>query len=257
MNRTRNGSLLLLALAMLATCGCIRSLAEDGVRKSLSRLIGPAERYEVHIERTSDGDLLAGRIEDLCITGHKVRTKDGLVIERLAVVLHKLKVDTRRKRVERVESATFDIDVTQEALSRLAAHRTHGLGNPQVQLQGGTVTVVLPARLLSAAVDTVLQGRLEVEDGRRVAFKADDLRIGPLPVPPALVSAALDRINPLADLRTLPVPAVIDSLTADKGLLNAKGRLFVPPNAEEPPAPLPPPGSASPSPPPMMAPEPR
>ena len=254
--RTRSGaalggriaSLILLALFMLLEVGCIRSIAEDGVRKSLPRIIGPAEKYEVKIEHTPDGQLLGGRIEDLTIIGHRVRTKDGLVIDQLTVHMHKIEVDTRKKQIKRVESASFALGVRQEDLSRLASAKMHGIGNPQVLLAENSVAVVMPAKVLNTSMDTVLRGTLAVEEEQKVLFVADGLTIGPLAVPGAVVSAAVSRINPLADLRTLPVPVRVDSLTTEAGVLAVKGRLFVPEAASEPAA------GASPSAPPVAAP---
>lgn len=225
-----------LGLGLLLCTGCIRGIAEDAVRKSLPRIIGPAERYEVHIEHTPDGQLVGGRIEDLSIIGHRVRTKDGLLIERLAVRMHKIEVDTRKKQLRRVESATFDLAVRQEDLSQLACARLHGLGKPQVLLGDSRVSVVVPARLLNGSVDTVLRGMLAVEEEQKILFIADALTVGPVAVPDLLVTAALARINPLADLRTLPVPVRVDALMMEVGVLTVRGRLFVPDAAPPPPS---------------------
>lgn len=221
----------LLLVLLLGAVGCIRGIAEDSVRKSLRKIIGPAEKYEVTIEHTSDGRLMAGDIEDLTVVGHRVRTKDGLVIEKLTVKMHKLKVDTGQKRIKSVESATFDLDVQQEALSALARQRVRGVARPVVLLGTNTVSVVLPAKLLNASVDTTLRGMLAVDASQRIMFIPDRLTIGPLPVPLLLVTAAVGQINPLADLRALPVPAEVDSLTTFSGVLNVKGRLYVSPGA--------------------------
>lgn len=231
----RIAALFFLGLGMLMSCGCIRGIAEDSVRKSLPRIIGPADKYEVKIEHTSDGQLLGGKVEDLTIVGHRVRTKDGLVIERLSVRMHKIEVDTRKKRIKRVESATFDLDVKQEDLSRLASDKVRGLGHPQVLLGQNSIALVVPAKVLNASVDTVLRGSIVVEAEQKILFIADGLTVASVPIPSVLVSAAVSRLNPLADLRTLPVPVRVDSLTTYVGVLNVKGRLFVPDEAAVPP----------------------
>lgn len=243
----RLAALFLVGFGMLASCGCIRGIAEDSVRKSLPRIIGPAEKYVVKIEHTSDGQLLGGKVEDLTIVGHRVRTKDGLVIERLSVRMHGIEVDTRKKQIKRVGGATFDLDVKQEDLSRLAADKVRGLGHPQVLLGQGSVALVMPAKVLNASVDSVLRGSIAVEAEQKILFIADGLTIGSVPVPSLLVTAAVSRINPLADLRALPVPVRVDSLTTEVGVLNVKGRLFVPDEAAEPS------GAAAPSPQPTPA----
>lgn len=227
MTPRRIALLLSFAALLLATTGCIRGIAEDSVRKSLPKLIGPADKYEVKIENTPDGRLMAGDIEDLSIVGTRVRTKDGLVLDKLVVKMHRLKVDTGKKSIKSVEKATFDIDIKQEDLSAMAQQRVHGFGTPQVLLATNSVSVVLPAKLLVTSMDSTLHGVLAVEDGQRVSFIPDRLTIGIIPVPDLLVSAAVGRVNPLADLRSLPVPVQIDSLTTDSGLMNVKGRLFV------------------------------
>jgi hypothetical protein len=250
-NRLRK-TLLVIGVLALAATGCIRGIAEESVRKSLPKLIGPAEKYEVHIEHTSDGRLLAGDIEDLTIIGHRIRTRDGLVINDLAVRMHGLKVDTGKKQIKSVERAVFDLDILQEDLSALARQKVHGVGNPVVLLATSGVSVVVPARLLRASLDSTLHGVLAVDDGRRIDFVPDRLTlVGIIPVPDLVLAAAISRINPLADLSALPVPVQIDMLTTDSGKMNVKGRLYVAPGASTAmpnPPPPPPPRPAAPSP---------
>lgn len=221
--------LCLLLACGLTSVGCVRGFAEEAVRRSLPHIIGPADRYVVKIENTPDGRLMAGDIEDLSVVGYHVTTKDGLIIARLAVTMHGLKIDTGKKQIKSVEKAVFDLDIAQDDLSRLAREKLHGIGNPQVLLSNNGVSLVLPAHLLKLSVDTTLRGALAVEEGQRILFVPDRLTIGILHVPDALVSAAVGRVNPVADLRTLPVPAQVDLMTIDKGILNVRGRLFATP----------------------------
>lgn len=218
----------LLATSMVAATGCVRNMAEDGVRKSLPKIIGPADRYDVKIENTADGRIMAGDIEDLTVVGWRVKTKGGLIIQRLQVKMHGLKIDTGKKQVKRVDSAVFDLDILQEDLTLAARDRFHRIANPVVLLGTNLVIVSLPARVLKASLDATLRGTLAVESGERVNFVPDKLTIGILRIPEHLVTAAVAQLNPVADMRDLPVPAQIDSLTSDTGVMNVKGKLFVP-----------------------------
>lgn len=224
---------LLFAVVLFAT-GCVRGIAEDAVRKSLPNIIGPAEKYEVKIEHSSDSQIMHGDIQDLTVVGLHVKTKDGLTIKRLTVKMHGLKVDTHKKSLTSVEQAVFDLDISQEDLSVLARDKVHKLGKPVVLLSANSVTVALPAKVLSASMDVTLHGALSVQEGQRVLFVPDKMTVGLLPIPSMLLSSAIDRINPVADLRGLPVPVQIDSLTTESGVMNVKGRLFVPTDASAP-----------------------
>jgi len=225
----RNLILILVAALSLAATGCFQGMAEDQVRKTLTRALGPAEKYDVKISNTSDGMLLNGEVKDLTIDAKRVRTKDGLVIQRFDVRMLGLKLSKDKKKIDSVESATFDLDITQEDLSTLARSKVRQIGDVQVLLAPGEVALMAPARALGQTLDVSLRGSLNVEQGQRISFIPSTFSLGPLKVDDVLLQNLLHRVNPVADLSRLPVPVHIDLLAARQGVLNVKGTLFAKP----------------------------
>lgn len=217
---------MLAPLALLASTGCFQGIAESQVRKTLTRLLGPAQHYDVKIEHTSDGMLLDGHVQDLSIQATRVATREGLVIQRFDVEMHNLQLNRDKKSVKSVERAAFDLDILQEDLSNLARRKIHDIHDVQVLISPQAVTVVAPARALNQAVDFSLQGRLSVADGERIDFTPTGVGIGPLTVATGVLKLIMGRINPIADLSKLPIPVTIDALNQEPGVLNVRGRLF-------------------------------
>lgn len=219
---------LVIALLVGALCsaGCFQGMAEDQVRKTLTRLLGPAEKYEIHIANTSDSMLLGGEVRDLSINAKRVATRDGLVIQRFDVRMHGLKLDKAKKKVESVQTATFDLDILQEDLSTLACRKVQKMGDVQVLVAPGEVAVVMPARALGQALDLSVRGGLSVDEGVRIVFRPNGISVGPLSLNEGLPRMVLERINPIADLSKLPIPVYVERLVAGAGVLSIHGQLF-------------------------------
>jgi hypothetical protein len=240
---------LLLVGALLAS-GCVQNIAEGQIKKTLTKMLGPADKYVVDIRNTSDGELLSGKVNDLDITGRRVRTKDGLCLDRFHVRMKGLKLDKDKKNVESVQEAVFDIDILQEDLSKMARAKVQNFGDVQVLLGAGDVSVVAPAKALNLAVDLSVQGSLQVQDGTRINFAPRAVALGPLTLADGPVQALAARINPIADLTGLPIPIFVDVLTSQAGRLAIQGRLFLDKTlpAAEPPVPAPSPEPSAPAP---------
>lgn len=218
-------ALVLVILAATAS-GCFRGYAEDSVRKMLPRLIGKADRYEVHIENTTDGQLMGGRVTDLSIVGRRVRIKDGPVVDRLEVHMHNLVVDTKKKAIKSVDRATFDLDFLQNDVARFLRQKLHTGDRLKVIFAPSAMTVVLPASLLGRSLDLSVRGSLATNGPTQVVFVPEGASIGSHHLPDSVTRPVLETLNPVADVKSLPVPARIDTVTMRPNVLNVKGRLY-------------------------------
>ena len=245
----------------MATTGCLRGYAEDSVRKMLPGLVGKADRYDVSIRNTSDGQLMGGRVTDLVIVGRRVHIKDGPVVDRLEVQMHNLVVDTRKKAIRSVERATFDLDLVQADVAQYLRKKLHVGDRLKVIFAPSAVTVVLPASLFGCSLDLSVRGNLALDGPTRVVFVPEGASIGAYHLPDSVTRPVLQTLNPIADVKSLPVPACIDSLTMRPNVLNVSGRLYPTvggPHPQASPQPSPGPSTApSPSPSPSHSPVPR
>lgn len=244
----RLGAAALLLVMGLAATGCLRGYAEDSVRKMLPRLIGKAERYDVTIQDTTDSQLVSGRVGHLIIVGRRIQIKDGPVVDRLEVHMHNLVVDTKKKAIKSVDRGTFDIDFVQNDVARFLRKKLHTGDSLKVIFATNAMTVVLPASLLGRSLDLAVRGTLATDGPTRVIFVPEGASIGRHHLPDRVTHPVLQSINPVADIKSLPVPARIDTVTMQPNVLNVKGRLYPKDETGPPPATPSPQPSSSPTP---------
>ena len=218
-------ALVLVVLAATAS-GCFRGYAEDSVRKMLPRLIGKAERYDVSIQNTTDSQLMGGRVTDLTILGRRIHIKDGPVVDRLEVHMHNLVVDIKKKAIKSVDHATFDLDFVQSDVAAFLRQKLHTGDRLKVIFAPSAMTIVLPASLLGRSLDLSVRGSLATNGPTQVVFVPEGVSIGAHHLPDSVTHPVLESLNPVADVKSLPVPARIDTLTMRPNVLNVKGRLY-------------------------------
>lgn len=211
--------LLPLLLVLLVASGCAPPTGqiERAIERELPTAIGPADRYQVTITGLSG---TANRAERVEILGERVRLPDAPELDRLAIRLDGVRLDSRRESIERADSTRASVRMTASALeSYLRDHPN---------LRDATVSLRAPDRatlrvrptlggLSAGAVD--IEGRLAPDAGG-VGFAIGSVRAGEFGLSEAVTRRLSDMLNPLVDLAGTPGDLRVTGVRVEDGVLH-------------------------------------
>lgn len=232
---SRRVALLLAGAALVGSPGCVGSAVRRAAERSLERrlhgILGPADDYEVRIQKTSAARLVRGRVERLVVDASGVRIDQHLRLESLHLVVHDLVVDEDEVDVRSAREGILRVELTEADINRYLRSR-HARHEPQVTLLPGEIVAAVRSPLGGSSSRVTARGRLLVEEGLRLIFRADEVDFELLDVPGFSERYVEERINPLVDLSELKYPARLNELVIMKGLVRVRGAAALPEKAE-------------------------
>lgn len=211
----------IVVLALLLGAG-LPSLVAWRLEAALARSLQGRPAVAV---RTTPAGALTGRLRQVRadVRGAVV---NRIPVDRLRVDLRGVEVDASRLYLRRqfvlraVASGEGEVVLTQADLQRLL-RETKGVSAAAVTLDDGMVTVEGDVRLEGFArelpLHVRLEGRLVATGPTTVGLHVRTLTLSGLVVPGEFGNALVGAINPLLDLRDLPVPARITDVRVDDG----------------------------------------
>ena len=224
-------ALVLLVLLVCGACGrVVRGKAEDRIDAVLPRYLGPADRYETRIDAASAGAVLRGHLRLIHIVGTRVQLRPNLVVDTLTLDARSVTADPRRGTLTAVESAAFRCRISAAHLQSYLISRRLGIPDLSLETQGEFLVVRARPDLLGVVpVPVRVKGLLVPEaSGDLLDFVPDRASVTILPVPRVLLSYFSRRLNPIVDLRDLPVAIHVDTAAVESGALVLTGT--VPPD---------------------------
>jgi hypothetical protein len=177
---------------------------ERSIRDELPRLIGPADRYDVTASRSS-GALIAGRIPWINIHGRNVRAIEGLKLDELQVRLVDVRFNRASRDVREIGVTRFEASVSAASVVSFLHRRSPNLRDVQVTFAGEAVRVRATRPVLGVGVPVEIEGH-PVLRGAAIDFSASRVAVLRLGLPEFAVRNVEQRINPLVDLTTMPLP---------------------------------------------------
>jgi len=176
--------------------------------------VGPAERYDVEI----DGfDARLGSADSVIAVGERVRPDGDPVIERLSLDLTGVVYDKQAERLSQVENARLTAVVKTPDLSDfLETYRN--VKEAEVMLKSpDRATLSIRPQIdqfaLPSGITVDVSGQL-VGDETQLRFEVDQVSAAGIDVSAIAARRLSDAINPLADLKNLPVEVEIVSVVA-------------------------------------------
>lgn len=225
----------LLSLAAIACfvwsgTGCTRVVnrtAERRIREALPDALGPAREYRVHVEN-APLQSVAGKFANIAIDGDDVRFPTGILLDGLHIDLKNVDIDTGRRRVRHVGEANFTITVSDRSLDQFLAgeapagenirHTRVTFGdNNTVAVTGERVTV------LNVGIPFRLTGPIRAASATRVEIDPRRLDVAGIPLSGVILNFFKSRIESSLDLRQLPVPVQLASVTTQRGRMILSG----------------------------------
>ncbi|HEV2472774.1 MAG TPA: LmeA family phospholipid-binding protein [Chthonomonadales bacterium] len=226
----RNSTRLIpLVAAVVCLTGCGRAInrtAERRVRDALPNLIGDARDYRVHISNSAIRTI-EGRLSDVSIDGDDVQLRNGLLLDNLHLDLRGVNVDTVRRRVRDVRSATFSATIGQAALEEFLAGESpqnETISDARVALgPGNRVTLAAKHSVLGIGVPFSVSGPLRLAGPQKVELDASRMSVVGIPIGGIALRFLKSRFNSALDLSALPFPLQLTGIQVSQRSLKATG----------------------------------
>lgn len=190
------------------------NLVAQGIERELPQYVGPADSYDVKIQGLK---INAGSAESVVAVGERVRPEGAPVIERLALDLQNVVYDRKAERLSEIGGVHLTAVIrTDDLADFLETYRN--VQEAEVMLKSpDEATIRVRPQLGSLAVPrgiTVnVTGQL-VAEGTQLRFNVSDVSAGGFDLSAIAANRLSDLINPLADLKNLPVKVEITSVIA-------------------------------------------
>ena len=208
-------------LAGVATVGLItvsvisctpESLVEQGIERELPKYVGPAESYDVDITGLK---VAAGSADSVVAVGERVQPEGSPVIDRLALDLQGVVYDRKAERLSKVEGARLTAVIKSYDLAdflesdrnvRSAEVILRSPNRATLRIQPDLGRFVLPT-----GVTVDVKGEL-IAEGTQLSFEIDEVSAAGLDLSSMVARRLSALVNPLADLKELPVSVEITSV---------------------------------------------
>ena len=188
------------------------SLVEQGIERELPKYVGPADSYDVQITGLK---VVASSADSVVAVGERVRPEGAPTIDRLALDLQGVVYDRERERLSRVDGARLTAVIKSYDLAeflesdrnvRSAEVILRSPNRATLRIQPDLGNFVLPA-----GVTVDVKGEL-IAEGTQLRFEIDQVSAAGLDLSSMVARRLSALVNPLADLKELPVSVEITSV---------------------------------------------
>jgi len=196
---------------VLAAC-TPASLVEQGLERELPKYVGPAENYDVDIKGL---DIGAGSADTVVAVGERVRPEGAPVIDRLVLDLRGVVYDKSAERLTQVNNALLTAVIkTPDLADFLEAYRN--VNEAEVILRSpNEATLRIRPQLgdysVPPGITVDVTGEL-VGEGTQLRFDVSEVSAAGIDISAIAAQRLSDAVNPLADLKNLPIKVDIASV---------------------------------------------
>jgi uncharacterized protein YpmS len=206
------------------------ALTADQVQTRIRNKINSKWRttnLKIDIRPISDYDTAKGRFAAIAVSASSVLISDvrltGVDIDATDVTLD-LNQLVRKNQVVTTKRKTghFSARVSESDLNKALSYKKNSIEDLKVTLGNGKLTFTGKYKFgLSAKLK--LEGRLESPDHYRVNFVPTKASVGGLPLPTGPLKTVLNKMNPLLDLKKIPLSPRINKIVVQQGSLTMSG----------------------------------
>lgn len=188
------------------------NLVEQGIERELPKYVGPAENYDVKIHGLK---LVSSSADSVVAVGERVRPEGSPIIDRLQLDLQGVVYDRAQEKLSRVDGARLTAVIKSYDLADFL-ESDRNIRSAEVILQSPNQATLriqpnLGSFILPKGITVDVTGRL-VGEGTQLSFEVDKVSAAGLDLSSMVARRLSDLINPLADLKELPVSVEITSV---------------------------------------------
>lgn len=206
------------------------AITADQVSKRITNKINSkwkTSALSVKVVAFSDADTQKGRFKQIDVKANAVVVSDvklspvaisasDVTLDLVKLVRENQVVSTRRR------VGHFSTRVSQRDLNLALAHKKTPIQNLACTLGPGTITFTGTYRL-GLGANLKLEGRLECPDHYQVNFIPTRAYVSGIPLPAGPLKTVLSKLNPLLDLRKIPMSPRIDRISVTSTGISMSG----------------------------------
>ncbi len=166
-------------------------------------------------------------VDALTATFEGVTLPIGLTVQSLTVKGKGVELASHPLSIQVAEPATFEALVDEAAIiAFLTSKAPGGLKEFEVKLADGKVHVKAVMKII-VELRASAECHLAIKDGRQLMVEldsADVLSVGAK----SLIKGQIDNVNPIFDVAQLPVPATLESVAIEAGVVRLTGTISPP-----------------------------
>jgi hypothetical protein len=224
--RNRLAALLLVCIVIAGCTRAINRSAERRIRDALPQLVGPAKDYRVHVDN-EPLQTVSGHLASVDIDGEDVQLSNGLLIDRLHLMLHNVDFDMRRHVVRGVGSASFDAAFGEAAVDEFLAGEAASEGTirkPRVRFGNNHMVTLSAERVaLGLGIPFSVTGPVEIDGPQHVNLDPHHMTVVGIPISGLPLRFLKEHFEHGLDLSSLPFPLELQAISTGPGKLTLAG----------------------------------
>ena len=167
------------------------------------------------------------RIDALTATFEGVQLPIGLVVKTLTLTGSGVEITAHPLNVSLTEPARFEAAVDETSIVEFLTKKAPGgLKEFEVELRDGAIHVRAVLKIL-VELRAAAVCRLVIKEGKQLVVEldsADVLAVGAK----SLIKGQIDQLNPIFEVDQLPLPAVLETVSVEDGLIRLTGTVSPP-----------------------------
>lgn len=199
----------------------IRWKIEQAVVEKAPGLLGPARSYSASV---TGGviDIVRGRVPKIRLRGNEVRLENGIVVDRLDVILSgvRFKFD---QTITGVDSAEFSASLSQKNLRDYVRKSRSDMAEAEVELSSGKLVLSAKPRVIGIKTPVLLEGTMQIVDNTKLNVILSKLTARGIRVPGFVRGRIQHDINPVMDTTQMGMQAKLTKVEIKKGEITLSG----------------------------------
>ncbi|MDH7602687.1 MAG: DUF2993 domain-containing protein [Armatimonadota bacterium] len=216
----------LCALLIVCVTGCgggnIRRKIEIEIAKSLQKKLGPAESYAVSVAG-STVSLVRGSIKEIQILGLGVYLREGIILDRLDIVLKGIRVDPASRAIKNCSQARYTATISAVELEKYIRKRYPDIPELGIRLTDQRLHIQAAPQVAGVRIPVTATASLKTKDGTQIVLDLKSVDVGPIPTPGFAREYLEKRLNPVFEASAIGFEAQIDEVTIENGSLVLTG----------------------------------
>lgn len=203
-----------------------RAMIEKAIVQDLQEHVGMAQRWEVKLtpDDTASGDG-AEVISEAVVRGINVRVPEGPLVSEMVLALREVEIDPSTNEIAGAKHARMTGTFRAEDLETfVGSQETGAVDRLHIHCRPGAMVVKAVAHAHGFGIPVAVRGAPKIR-GTQILFDLDRASVMHVRVPRRFIDKLEAKVNPLADLSGMDVPARLDRISIGEGTLVAEGSL--------------------------------
>lgn len=205
----------------LSPAAFVRSKIEQSIEAKAPSLLGPAKSYNVSVTGGLLG-IIRGQLEEIDIRGNDVRLSNGVVVDRLDVILKGVRF-TRDQTVTDVHRTSFAASLSEHNLEDYLRRSRSDMADADVSLGNGKVSIAAKPRIMLIKTPVRVEGEIQIVQATKLYVILSSLSARGVRVPGIVRGHIQHNLNPVLDTAQMGMGMKLSKVAIRKGAILLTG----------------------------------